>query len=261
MTTGEKIYRQRRNLNMTQEQLADYLKVTRQAISRWEGDVTLPEADKLFSLSKLFGCSVDYLLNEDENIEEKGETKIDLSSLLKYHFEYVSKKKIFGMPLVHINFGLNKTAKGFFAIGFKAIGIFSFGLLSLGIFAFGLLAMGIIGLGNFALGLLSGGAISVGLFSFGAISIGVLSIGAVSIGEFALGAASIGNYFAIGDDARAMVAIGASNATGSLYSYSSGVSNLYTGYDAITIKMILDEKVPDFIKWIKDFALFIAGVK
>ena len=53
MTTGEKIYRLRRQLNLTQEQLADLLNVTRQAISRWEGDISLPESDKLLSLSKV----------------------------------------------------------------------------------------------------------------------------------------------------------------------------------------------------------------
>ena len=50
MTTGEKIYRLRRQLNLTQEQLADLLNVTRQAVSRWEGDISLPESDKLLSL-------------------------------------------------------------------------------------------------------------------------------------------------------------------------------------------------------------------
>ncbi len=54
MTTGEKIYRLRRQLNLTQEQLADLLNVTRQAVSRWEGDISLPESDKLLSLSKVF---------------------------------------------------------------------------------------------------------------------------------------------------------------------------------------------------------------
>ena len=52
MTTGEKIYKLRRESNYTQEQLADLLKVTRQAVSRWESDMTLPETDKLKEISK-----------------------------------------------------------------------------------------------------------------------------------------------------------------------------------------------------------------
>ena len=69
MTLGEKIAKQRKELNYTQEQLADILGVSRQSISKWESDIAYPETDKLIKMGKLFECSMDYLLNED--ISEK----------------------------------------------------------------------------------------------------------------------------------------------------------------------------------------------
>ena len=65
MTLGEKIAKQRKELNYTQEQLADVLGVSRQSISKWESDIAYPETDKLIELGKLFDCSMDYLLKED----------------------------------------------------------------------------------------------------------------------------------------------------------------------------------------------------
>lgn len=64
MTTGEKISALRRRNNITQEQLAEQLGVTRQSVSRWEMDLAFPETEKLIRLSKLFSCSIDYLLSE-----------------------------------------------------------------------------------------------------------------------------------------------------------------------------------------------------
>ena len=71
MTFGEKIAKQRKELNFTQEQLADVLGVSRQSISKWESDIAYPETDKLIELGKLFDCSMDYLLKEDV-IEKNG---------------------------------------------------------------------------------------------------------------------------------------------------------------------------------------------
>ena len=65
MTLGEKIAKQRKELNYTQEQLASILSVSRQSISKWESDITYPETDKLIELGKLFDCSMDYLLKEE----------------------------------------------------------------------------------------------------------------------------------------------------------------------------------------------------
>ena len=65
MTLGEKLSKLRKELNFTQEQLADILGVSRQSISKWESDIAYPETDKLIKMGKLFDCSMDYLLKDD----------------------------------------------------------------------------------------------------------------------------------------------------------------------------------------------------
>ena len=65
MTTGEKLAKLRREQNLTQEQLAELLGVSRQAISKWESGAAYPETEKLIRLGKLYHCSMDYLLMDD----------------------------------------------------------------------------------------------------------------------------------------------------------------------------------------------------
>ncbi len=64
MTTGAKLALLRKKKGITQEKLSEILKVSRQSVSRWEMDVAFPETDKLIKLSKLFECSIDFLLND-----------------------------------------------------------------------------------------------------------------------------------------------------------------------------------------------------
>lgn len=74
MTTGEKITFLRKKKKITQEQLSEILNVSRQSVSRWEMDVAFPETEKLIRLSKLFNCSIDFLLNNEiQNKEESNE--------------------------------------------------------------------------------------------------------------------------------------------------------------------------------------------
>lgn len=87
MTLGGKIAKQRKELNYTQEQLADILGVSRQSISKWESDIAYPETDKLIELGKLFDCSMDYLLKE--NVTEKDGTQ---PSGFNEKVEEISKK-------------------------------------------------------------------------------------------------------------------------------------------------------------------------
>ena len=203
------------------------------------------------------------LLNEfKERNADISEEKLNIliNACIKFTMLNVSKKKIGNIPLVHINVGFGKVAKGIIAIGYRSIGLISIGLISIGILSIGVLALGIIALGVMALGLLSGGSLSIGLISFGAISIGLLSVGAISVGEFSIGALSIGKYFAYGDNSQAMVALGATSAKGSEYYYCSGVQNDISGYDHDLVKSILNEKVPSILKFLCDFALLLTGI-
>ena len=69
MTIGEKIYTLRTKNGMTQEQLAENMGVSRQAISKWESDVSVPELGKLKSLANLFRVTLDELMGQ-EPVEE-----------------------------------------------------------------------------------------------------------------------------------------------------------------------------------------------
>lgn len=65
MTLGERIYKLRNERNLTQEQLAEKLGVTRQSISKWEGDLVKPEIEKLKAMAKLFEVSLDDLISDE----------------------------------------------------------------------------------------------------------------------------------------------------------------------------------------------------
>lgn len=69
MKFEEKLMALRKKGGMSQEDLADRLGVSRQAISRWELGATLPDAPNLLKLSDLFGVSVDYLLRDEHETE------------------------------------------------------------------------------------------------------------------------------------------------------------------------------------------------
>ncbi len=64
MTIGEKISKLRQNLDMSQEQLAEKISVSRQSVSKWEMDQALPQIDKVLLLCELFGISADALLSD-----------------------------------------------------------------------------------------------------------------------------------------------------------------------------------------------------
>ena len=70
MTLGTKLSKLRKENNYTQEQLADILGVSRQAVSKWESDTTYPETEKLLKLGDLYKCSMDYLLKDIESSHE-----------------------------------------------------------------------------------------------------------------------------------------------------------------------------------------------
>ncbi len=70
MKFEEKLVKLRKAQNITQEQLAEKLGVSRQAVSRWEAGESTPDMLNLAGLCKYFGVSSDYLINDDFNSDE-----------------------------------------------------------------------------------------------------------------------------------------------------------------------------------------------
>ena len=65
MKLSDKITELRKANGWSQENLAEQLNVSRQAISRWENGTALPDASNILQLSRVFNVTADYLLNED----------------------------------------------------------------------------------------------------------------------------------------------------------------------------------------------------
>ena len=70
MILADKIIRLRKKKGWSQEELADKVNVSRQAVSKWEGAQTIPDLDKILQLSALFGVTTDYLLKDEIEDEE-----------------------------------------------------------------------------------------------------------------------------------------------------------------------------------------------
>ena len=84
MKINEKIYSLRKSSNLSQEELADKLNVSRQTVSKWELGVSSPDFDKILPLCEVFGITTEELLKDQkkpENIVE-GESKPDTTKAL-----------------------------------------------------------------------------------------------------------------------------------------------------------------------------------
>lgn len=284
MTTVEKIARCRKEKEFTQAELADLMGVSRQAVSRWESDLAFPETEKLIKLSKLFGCSTDWLLNYNEenfnvhneenfnahneenfNVHAEAEEEVQSDgeepvkkrrnvnwsfSLNSFYFEYKSKTCLGKLPLVHVNIGLGRTATGIIALGLKARGIISVGLLSLGVLSLGLLSLGVFAFGLLVAGLTASGAIAVGAIALGGLAIGLFAMGGCAAGLFSVGGYAAGYYVAIGGGAVGRIAVGGVYANGSDVSVT--VSDAETMKDAVYAAL---EEIPAlwsvFISWMR----------
>lgn len=62
MNISDRILRQRKIKGLSQEELADKIGVSRQAVSKWESEQTIPDIDKVILMSELFEVSTDFLL-------------------------------------------------------------------------------------------------------------------------------------------------------------------------------------------------------
>ncbi|KAF1297498.1 hypothetical protein BAU15_07220 [Enterococcus sp. JM4C] len=73
MKIGNRIKTERKKRNISQQQLADYLNISRQAVSRWENDISLPDLNTLFLIAKYFDLTLDHF-TEDSSIERSEES-------------------------------------------------------------------------------------------------------------------------------------------------------------------------------------------
>lgn len=73
MTLGQRIQQHRIRLGLSQEGLGEKLGVSRQSVSKWEADGAVPDTDKLIALSKLFGITLNELLQVEPPVQEAPE--------------------------------------------------------------------------------------------------------------------------------------------------------------------------------------------
>ena len=71
MKLNEKIFQCRKQSGLSQEELAERVGVSRQAVSKWELGTALPELDKLKLLAKTFGVSTDWLLDDEQDMPQE----------------------------------------------------------------------------------------------------------------------------------------------------------------------------------------------
>ena len=73
MALSDKLYELRKKGGLSQEQLAEQLGVSRQAISKWESGKAIPESDTLVSISEYFHVTLDYLMKENDAADSESE--------------------------------------------------------------------------------------------------------------------------------------------------------------------------------------------
>ena len=223
MDFRDRLFDLRRQAGLSQEELANLLGLTRQAVQKWEAGTSRPDMDNLSALASYFHVSLDYLVTGREDAgsppppehtpavpPQSTTTVIHHYYHEGWHYEYKSQRTLFGLPLVHINIGRrDHWARGIIAIGniatgFVALGGVAAGLLSLGGVSFGLL----LALGAVTLGAVSIGGVALGILAWGGIALGWLAVGGCAVGVYAAGGVVVASQVAVGGVAAAPLAIG-----------------------------------------------------
>ena len=97
MILADKIIRARKKNGWSQEELAEKMKVSRQAVSKWESAQTVPDLEKILQLSALFGVTTDYLLKdelEEEDLTEDASGNTVKKVTVDEANEYLAWRKI-----------------------------------------------------------------------------------------------------------------------------------------------------------------------
>lgn len=100
MTFAKKLKDIRKQAGMSQEQLAEKLQVSRQAVTKWETDAGIPDIENLKAISTLFDVSIDDLLSNNNEVQKNNDflfesiTEYDIDELKHYDMKFGSAKKL-----------------------------------------------------------------------------------------------------------------------------------------------------------------------
>ena len=250
MEFRERLFDLRRQAGLSQEELANLLNVTRQAVQKWEAGTSRPDMDNLLSLAEYFNVSLDYLAAGKEAPPPPPPAVVNNY----YHpwYEYKSRRTLFGLPLVHINMGFGlRVARGIIAIGNISIGVLSVGGLALGLASFGGLALGLLlVLAGAGIGVVALGGLAVGVLAVGGFALGWFVWGGIACGVYSVGGVAIASKVAVGGMASAPLAIG---------SAAEGAKTILIPPDGLTganrdaAKAAIDaacQGAPGFVPWL-----------
>ena len=128
MSLGENIIRLRGEKNLSQERLAAELEVSRQAVSKWETNTSVPELDKLLRMSELFGVTLDELVKgASTSAASQGKT-IPMTETKIVHETVVverrgmSARMVIGGCTCAYGKALYRACGGMVALGVRALG-------------------------------------------------------------------------------------------------------------------------------------------
>lgn len=119
----ERINLLRKKMGLSQEELANKIGVSRQAVSKWESGQSMPDLDKIIALSDLFGVSTDYILKGTDVSYDEGTLNAETSKKIM-----ISGVIIFAILALMIAFSLNRFRDDeifMFTIGGGVIGYFA----------------------------------------------------------------------------------------------------------------------------------------
>lgn len=105
---GERIYELRKQNNLSQGDLAEKLDVSRQTVSKWENNSSLPELEKIISLSEIFSVTTDFIIkgtavttNQEEIATKEVSVKVEETEKIKSN-KKLSGKTLAGLVLIVI---------------------------------------------------------------------------------------------------------------------------------------------------------------
>lgn len=96
MNLSEKIIHLRKQQGWSQEELAEYLGVSRQSVSKWESGASVPELDRIVQLCSLFGLTADALIRDDLDLDGSEPVSPDGKPLLSLQeaYAYVAEHQV-----------------------------------------------------------------------------------------------------------------------------------------------------------------------